>query len=150
MSTRAPATLPNALSWAARAACQGQDLTLFFSDADAKIRAAKKICAACPVRTACLDEALRAETTSTGAGIFGGLTSDERTELVLARATEQAAVQGQAPPKPRTGRRPAPCGTRSAYQRHVKKGEPIDDACRAANTAADRRLRTSGSTRPCR
>lgn len=28
----------------------------------------------------------------------------------------------------------AACGTRSAYQRHVRNKEPIDDACRAANT----------------
>ncbi|MFD8845505.1 WhiB family transcriptional regulator [Streptomyces pseudogriseolus] len=150
MSTRAPETLPNRLAWAARAACQGQDLALFFSDAEQKVAQAKQICAACPVRRECLDEALRAEGASIGDGVFGGLTADERTELALARATEQAAAQGQAPPQPRTGRRPAPCGTRSAYQRHVKKGEPIDDACRAANTAADRRLRTTGSTRPRR
>ena len=150
MSNRAPDTLPNQLAWATRAACQGKDLALFFSDAERKVKEAKAICAACPVRTACLDEALRAEATTTGAGVFGGLTSDERTELALTRATQQAAAQGQAPPQPRTGRRPAPCGTRSAYQRHIKKGEPIDDACRAANTAADRRLRTTGSTRSCR
>lgn len=150
MSRRAPDTLPNILAWAARAACKDQDLGLFFSDAEQKIVQAKAICAACPVRTACLDEALRAEATSSGAGIFGGLTADERTELATERARQQAAAQGQEPPKPRTGRRPAPCGTRSAYQRHVKKREPIDDACRAANTAADRRLRTTGSMRPCR
>jgi WhiB family redox-sensing transcriptional regulator len=147
VSTRAPDTLPNSLAWATRAACKGRDLGLFFSDAEQKVKQAKAICAACPVRTACLNEALRAEATTSGAGIFGGLTSDERTQLALARAAEQAAAQGQAPPKPPTGRRPAPCGTRSAYQRHVKKGEPIDDACRTANTAADRRLRTTGSTR---
>lgn len=145
MSTRAPDTLPNSLAWAARAACQDQDQDLFFSDAEQKIAQAKTICATCPVRTACLDEALRAEATSNGAGIFGGLTAVERTELTTEQARQQAAVQGQEPPKPRTGRRPAPCGTRSAYQRHVKKREPIDDACRAANTAADRRLRTTGS-----
>ncbi len=30
--------------------------------------------------------------------------------------------------------RPAtqPCGTHAAYARHVRKGEPIDDACRTA------------------
>lgn len=26
----------------------------------------------------------------------------------------------------------AECGTVSAYKRHVRRGEPIDDACRAA------------------
>lgn len=28
-----------------------------------------------------------------------------------------------------------PCGTYAAYQRHVRHREPIDAACRAANTA---------------
>jgi hypothetical protein len=36
--------------------------------------------------------------------------------------------------KNRPGPKPsAPCGTLSAYQRHFRKGEPIDDACREAN-----------------
>ena len=39
---------------------------------------------------------------------------------------------------PHRGQPIAPCGTQSAYTRHVKKGEPIDDACRAANTEAKR------------
>lgn len=43
--------------------------------------------------------------------------------------------------------RRAVCGTRSAYSRHVRNGEPIDDACRAANTDADNRLRRTGTTK---
>lgn len=50
-------------------------------------------------------------------------------------------------PRNKGGRPPAPCGTRSAYQRHVKKKEPIDDACRKANTDADNRLRRTGTTK---
>ncbi|MFJ9214268.1 hypothetical protein [Streptomyces sp. NPDC102264] len=38
------------------------------------------------------------------------------------------------------------CGTRSAYQRHLRLKEPTDEACRAANAAHDRALRT-GPTR---
>lgn len=45
------------------------------------------------------------------------------------------------------GRLLAECGTRSAYSRHVKNGEPIDDACRRANTDADNRLRRTGTTK---
>jgi WhiB family redox-sensing transcriptional regulator len=141
MSTRAPDTLPNILAWAARAACQGQDLALFFSDAEQKVRQAKAICAACPVRRECLDEALRAEGTSLGDGVFGGLTAEERNETAYRRAHEQAAANGQAPPQPTTGRRPAPCGTVSAYRRHIKKREPIDEKCRAAKRIADRARR---------
>lgn len=28
----------------------------------------------------------------------------------------------------------APCGTYAAYKRHVRRGEPVDDACAATNT----------------
>ena len=34
----------------------------------------------------------------------------------------------------------APCGTVSAYKRHKRHGEPIDDACRHAYNAEARRL----------
>ncbi|MER6673683.1 WhiB family transcriptional regulator [Streptomyces sp. NPDC000983] len=42
---------------------------------------------------------------------------------------------------------PAPCGTRAAYQRHLRRGEPVDDACRAANARDAGRYRRTGSTR---
>lgn len=55
------------------------------------------------------------------------------------------------PPQPiglaRTGRPLAPCGTASAYSRHVARREPIDQPCRDAHAAADRRLRTTGTTK---
>jgi len=137
-------TLPNALSWADRAACRGYDLDLFFPDAAQKVLEAKAICTACPVRATCLAEALRAEVTPRY-GISGGLTPAERDELVAAQPTEP-----EVEPLKRTSRKLASCGSRSAYQRHVRKGEPIDPACRAANTAADNRLRRSGSTKVLR
>lgn len=45
------------------------------------------------------------------------------------------------------GRPFARCGTRSAYQRHVKNKEPIDAACRQANTDAHNRLVRTGTTK---
>jgi WhiB family redox-sensing transcriptional regulator len=141
VSTRAPDTLPNRLAWAARAACQGQDLALFFSDAEQKVAQAKQICAACPVRRECLDEALLAEGTSLGDGVFGGLTAEERNEAAYLRALKQAAANGQNPPGKPHGRRPAPCGTVSAYRRHIKKREPIDERCRTAKRIADQARR---------
>jgi hypothetical protein len=48
---------------------------------------------------------------------------------------------------PHRGQAIAPCGTQSAYTRHVRKGEPIDDACRQANTEAKR---TKGTPTPGR
>ena len=51
------------------------------------------------------------------------------------RARKGARV-GQ-PPGPAPS---APCGAVSAYKRHVRRGEPIDDACRLAYNAEQRRL----------
>lgn len=38
-------------------------------------------------------------------------------------------------------RKPSPCGTKAAYERHLRKGEPVDDACRRANTVSQRQKR---------
>ncbi|WP_086768150.1 hypothetical protein [Streptomyces bobili] len=48
---------------------------------------------------------------------------------------------------PHRGQTIAPCGTQSAYTRHVKRGEPIDDACRRANAEAKRTKGTPTSSR---
>lgn len=46
------------------------------------------------------------------------------------------------PERPRGfGRRLAPCGTYTAYRRHVNWGEPVDDACREAMRAAGAQFR---------
>jgi hypothetical protein len=128
-----PDTLPNALDWATEAVCQAFEPSLFFTESKTGVDRAKSVCGRCPVRVECLDMARRAEDGSRY-GIYGGLTPAERTELVGS--------------EPRTGRLPAPCGTRSAHSRHVKKGEPIDDACRAAKREDDRRYRATRTTRP--
>lgn len=39
------------------------------------------------------------------------------------------------------------CGTRSGYRRHLRTGETPDPRCSKANTAADRRLRETGTTK---
>ena len=36
---------------------------------------------------------------------------------------------------------PAPCGTKAAYERHLRRKEPVDDECRLANTKAQRKTR---------
>ncbi len=44
--------------------------------------------------------------------------------------------------------RMSPCGTAAAYDRHVKRKEPKDDACRAANARRKREARaTTGKAR---
>lgn len=86
-SYHAMPTLPNALSWADRAACRGYyDPEVFFSEAAYKVREAKKLCGRCPVRAECLAETLRAEVTPRY-GISGGLTPDERDALTATKAS---------------------------------------------------------------
>jgi len=46
------------------------------------------------------------------------------------------------------GRPKAPCGTDAAYRRHLRNGEPVDDACRQAHTDAQRARRRSPAAQP--
>jgi WhiB family transcriptional regulator, redox-sensing transcriptional regulator len=72
--------------WRANAACRTADPELFFPDDDirsaraerAQIKAAKLICRGCPVSATCLNWALAS---GQEAGIWGGLTEDERHRL---------------------------------------------------------------------
>jgi WhiB family redox-sensing transcriptional regulator len=66
--------------WRDHAACRDADPELFFPDGDirsarAQVNTAKPICRHCPVRATCLRWALA---TGQQAGIWGGLTEDER------------------------------------------------------------------------
>ncbi len=63
-------------SWSARAACTGADVGAFFDEE--RWPEARRVCAGCPARAACLETAL-AE--GEEFGLFGGLTPRER-ELV--------------------------------------------------------------------
>lgn len=83
----------------------------------AKQRIALDICKTCPVKALCLTDALGDETQY---GIRGGLTAPQRTRLKSGQATNG---------------RLAPCGTRAAYQRHLRNGEPTDRACIDAEAA---------------
>jgi WhiB family redox-sensing transcriptional regulator len=78
-----------------RAACVGTDRDLWFawdgeSEAAWRLRAgeALAICAGCPIRQACLEEAL-AWPISQQFGVFGGMGDWQRRELLVAR--ERAA-----------------------------------------------------------
>ena len=69
--------------WRDSAACRDADPDLFFPDAGdrsarAKVKTAKLICRSCPVGVTCLSWALA---TGQEAGIWGGLTEDERRRL---------------------------------------------------------------------
>ena len=69
--------------WRADAGCRDADPELFFPDGDirsarAQVKAAKLICRGCPVTVPCLSWALAS---GHEAGIWGGLTEDERRML---------------------------------------------------------------------
>lgn len=80
-------------AWSERAACRGQDASVFFAPAyfekrDEKLAreaVAKSFCARCPVREECLDEAMR---TRDPHGVWGGLNEMERRALVRERRRE--------------------------------------------------------------
>jgi len=74
---------PAALDWRGYAACRQADPRLFFpvgTDQDALVQGerAKQVCAACPVRAACLDWALA---TGQELGVWGGTAAGERRAL---------------------------------------------------------------------
>lgn len=69
--------------WRDRAACRHSDPDLFFPSGTTgaaleEIRAAKALCAACPVQQQCLAFALE---TNQDAGVWGGASEEERREL---------------------------------------------------------------------
>jgi len=115
--------------WRHRAACRDEDPELFFpigtsGPALEQVEQAKAVCRRCPVAAECLTWALgRPEEY----GIWGGLTEGERRALRVPKAS---------PRRPRGARPLRPCGTLAAYRRHLRRGEPIDDACRAAHSRA--------------
>ena len=74
--------------WQEHGECRSADPTLFFhpqnergSSRRSRDRAAKAVCAACPVRVECADYAIRAREPY---GVWGGMTEEER-EQVYAR-----------------------------------------------------------------
>jgi WhiB family redox-sensing transcriptional regulator len=70
------------LSWRQHAACRGIDPNIFYPASDEDAEEAKSICAACPVRQACLEYALANRERD---GVWGGATERERRRLVRQR-----------------------------------------------------------------
>lgn len=140
-----PTTSKSADTWRGHAACRNEDPELFFpvgttGPAPLQTDEAKAVCHRCPVTEQCLTWALENRVPD---GVWGGLSEDERRGL-LRHIQRTKKTKEKRPYKPV---KLAECGTRSAYQRHVRRGEPIDEACRAANRVADRRLRNTGTTK---
>ena len=75
----------DSLSWMDAAACAGLPPSIFFGreseqqhEKPAREAAAKRVCACCPVRVACLEDALAG---GIRFGVFGGTGEDERGRL---------------------------------------------------------------------
>ncbi|MFJ3666741.1 WhiB family transcriptional regulator [Streptomyces sp. NPDC090106] len=139
--------------WETGAACRLRDADLWFTRRSWPTAIA--ICGACPVLEPCLAAVLHRERNLPRChrqGIVAGLTGPQRHALERARDRRPrrepppaAPPEPVAPPRPRA--RVAPCGTRAAYQRHLRKGEPVDDECRSANARGAGTYRRTGSTR---
>lgn len=74
--------------WRQHAACRNVDLSVFFPSGGDTYAAAAAACAACPVRTDCLADALRVFDVE---GYRGGTTGDERARLLRGQRTRKAA-----------------------------------------------------------
>jgi len=147
--------------WRTRAACRDVDPELFFGDPTAQ-EAAVAVCAGCPVVAEC-----RAWADQRGIvdGTWAGETEGQRcARLAAGQPVGKLTVCPQCGrgftrvragqvycghpcsnrAKVRTSGRD--CGTTAASRRHRKRGEPMDDACRAAESAyrAQLRARRSG------
>jgi WhiB family redox-sensing transcriptional regulator len=75
------------MDWRGNALCKDEDPELFFpigttGPAAEQADAAKRVCGRCDVREQCLEFAL---STNQDAGVWGGLTEDERRTLKRAR-----------------------------------------------------------------
>lgn len=73
--------------WQQDAACRDADPEMFFSNDDAQQEAAMAMCAACPVRTECLEHAL---STRESYGIWGGTDEHDRKRLIRRRRRQAA------------------------------------------------------------
>lgn len=82
-----PSVTPETRDWWDEAACADVDIKVFFVEKGDNIRKAKAICAECPVRRTCLEEALKFEEGSIrySSGVFGGLSAHERVRLRASR-----------------------------------------------------------------
>ena len=70
-------------TWRQHAACRGIDPDVFYPlDEDDDGEAAKEVCAACPVRQACLEHALSNRERD---GVWGGATERERRRMLRHR-----------------------------------------------------------------
>ncbi len=88
---------PKEMAWIERSRCIDEDPELFFpvgttGPAIAQIERAKGVCAGCHVIQACLEWSLM---TAQDAGVWGGLSEEERREIRRARRRAAAATAAE-------------------------------------------------------
>ncbi|MFI1562149.1 WhiB family transcriptional regulator [Streptomyces sp. NPDC020490] len=149
---------PTGITWQKQAACRAEnvDPEWFFPERHvAEIALAREICAGCPVARECLIDCMAYEggkPVGSRHGVYAGLSPKQRQRLY-----EQLRTRAKTRPQPAEERpvekpavkkrEPARCGTRPGYQKHLREKTEICQPCRDANTAADRRLRNTGTTK---
>ncbi|QMU69868.1 WhiB family transcriptional regulator [Streptacidiphilus sp. P02-A3a] len=89
-----PGSVEWAWAWQEQAACARAERRLFFHPAgergrtfEARERAAKRVCASCPVLAQCREYAIQSRERY---GVWGGLSEDERAALLRRRRTARA------------------------------------------------------------
>ena len=150
---------PTGHAWQKRAACraEGVDPEVFFPEGNAVgVAEAREICAACPVARECLIDCMAYEggkPAGSRHGMVAGMSPHQRHRLyerLREQAKRHARPMQEKPPvqkPPAKTWKPAQCGTRSGYQKHLREKTEICAPCRQANTDADNRLRRTGTTK---
>lgn len=77
-------------NWVTQASCAGIGWEPFFPGKRSTAIWARRICAGCPVRQPCLDDAMAAEDPRYRIGIWGGAGPRERNQLAAARKAQAA------------------------------------------------------------
>lgn len=87
-------------AWREEALCATTDPELFFMDGEggSSYQTARRLCASCPVREACLDDAMAYEASAAGRryGMYGGLTPKEREKLAVSAGISPVMSDRQA------------------------------------------------------
>jgi WhiB family transcriptional regulator, redox-sensing transcriptional regulator len=73
--------------WQEEAACRGLDVELFFSVEEQDVKRALEVCAGCPVRQPCREQAMIGRETF---GVWGGLRENERRRVFRAQRRRRA------------------------------------------------------------
>jgi hypothetical protein len=124
-------------------ACREDPDRMFPGTLAAEIEYAKRFCDRCPVIQQCGEWALA---TREPFGVWGGMSEAQRRNLLRQRGRGKGRGPKQAAPV-KTPRKPAECGSRGGYQKHLRDKTEICAPCRRANTDADNRLRRTGTTK---